>query len=154
ALRHELERLGYRFLTNSDTEVLINVVAHWGEAGLRKLRGMYAFALWDGQERELWLVRDPYWIKPLYVCGRDGTIWFASQARSLAQVAPINTSRDAAALAGFYLWGHVPEPFTWWSGIRAFAPGHVQRMRVGATPSPVRAFAKVEEAYVALPPRS
>jgi asparagine synthase (glutamine-hydrolysing) len=154
ALRHELERLGCGFLTNSDTEVLINVVAHWGEAGLRKLRGMYAFALWDGQERELWLARDPYGIKPLYVSERNGILWFASQARSLAQVAPIDISRDAAALAGFYLWGHVPEPFTWWSGIRAFPPGHLQRMRFGATPSPARAFAKVEEAYSASLPRS
>jgi len=154
ALRRELEGLGCRFLTNSDTEVLINVVAHWGEAGLRKLRGMYAFALWDGQERELWLARDPYGIKPLYVSDRDGILWFASQARSLAQVAPVDISRDAAALVGFYLWGFVPEPFTWWSGIRAFAPGHLQRMRIGATPSPARAFARVEEAYFALPPRA
>ena len=65
ALRSELEGLGCIFLTNSDTEVLINVVAQWGEAGLRKLRGMYAFALWDSLERELWFARDPFGIKPL-----------------------------------------------------------------------------------------
>src|SRR5262245_18673469 len=149
ALRHELEQLGCVFLTNSDTEVLVNAVAHWGEVGLRKLRGMYAFALWDGRECELWLARDPYGIKPLYVAQRDGVLWFASQARALARVAPVDTTRDAAALAGFHLWGHVPEPFTWWSGVRAFPPGHVQRVRVGATPSPAHAFARVEEAYVA-----
>ena len=149
ALRHELEQLGCVFLTNSDTEVLLNAVARWGEAGLRKLRGMYAFALWDGHECELWLGRDPYGIKPLYVAQCDGTLWFASQARALARVAPVDIGRDAAALAGFYLWGHVPEPFTWWSGIRAFPPGHLQRVRVGATPGPARAFAKVEEAYLA-----
>ena len=134
ALRHELEQLGCVFLTNSDTEVLVNAVARWGEAGLRKLRGMYAFALWDRHEHELWLARDPYGIKPLYVAQRDGILWFASQARALARVAPVDRGRDAAALAGFYLWGHVPEPFTWWSGIRAFPPGHLQRVRVGATP--------------------
>jgi asparagine synthase (glutamine-hydrolysing) len=148
ALRHELEQLGCAFLTNSDTEVLINAVAHWGEAGLRKLRGMYAFALWDRHERELWLARDPYGIKPLYVAQRDGILWFASQARALARVAPVDRGRDAAALAGFYLWGHVPEPFTWWSGIRAFPPGHLQRVRVEAMPAPARAFAAVQEAYV------
>src|SRR5205809_1773009 len=70
-LRHELERLSYVFHTSSDTEVLINAIAHWGEAALRKLRGMYAFALWDASERELWLARDPYGIKPLYVSERD-----------------------------------------------------------------------------------
>src|SRR6516225_6008800 len=63
ALRKELEAIGCAFETNSDTEVLINVVAYWGEAGLRKLRGMYAVALWDDVDRELWLIRDPYGIK-------------------------------------------------------------------------------------------
>src|SRR5262249_19466549 len=148
ALRRELEQLGCVFLTNSDTEVLLNAVARWGEAGLRKLRGMYAFALWDGRECELWLARDPYGIKPLYVAQRDGILWFASQARALARVAPVDCARDAAAVAGFYLWGHVPEPFTWWSGIRAFPAGHLQRVRVGATPGPARAFATVEQAYL------
>jgi len=92
-LRLELERTGRTFVTNSDTEVLINVVAEWGEAGLKKLRGMFAFALWDSLERELWLVRDPYGIKPLYVAVTSGTLWFASQARALATCAPINTAR-------------------------------------------------------------
>src|SRR5215813_13130157 len=154
ALRHELEQLGCVFLTNSDTEVLLNAVACWGEAGLRKLRGMYAFALWDGRDCELWLGRDPYGIKPLYVAQCDGVLWFASQARALAQVAPVHSGRDAAALAGFYLWGHVPEPFTWWSGIRAFPPGHLQRVRLGMTPDPTRAFATIGEAYVASPPQA
>src|SRR3974390_841326 len=64
-LRAELEGLGCIFRTNSDTEGLIYTVAQWGELGLTKLRGMYAFALWDNTNRELWLVRDPYGIKPL-----------------------------------------------------------------------------------------
>src|SRR5207245_2492043 len=79
----------------------------------------------------------------------DGVLWFASQARALAQVAPVDSGREAASLAGFYLWGHVPEPFTWWSGIRAFPPGHLQRVRVGATPGAPRALSSVEEAYLA-----
>jgi asparagine synthase (glutamine-hydrolysing) len=153
ALRRELEQLGCVFLTNSDTEVLINVVARWGEPGLRRLRGMYAFALWDAAERELWLVRDPYGIKPLYVAERDGVLWFASQARALAKAAPLDTAPEAAALAGFYLWGHVPEPFTWWTGIRSLPAGHVLRAKAGASAPPSHAFAKVEEAYVAHPPR-
>src|SRR5262245_22259251 len=60
SLREELEQLGCVFKTNSDTEVLVNVIATWGEAGLNRLRGMYAVALWDCVERELWLIRDPY----------------------------------------------------------------------------------------------
>ena len=152
ALREELERLGCVFETNSDTEVLINVIACWGEAGLRKLRGMYAAALWDCVERELWLVRDPYGVKPLYFAETAGTLWFASQARALARCAPINTSRDAAALTGFYLWGHVPEPFSWWTGIRMLPAGHVLRVRTGAK-CHAKPFAKIEDAYVACPAR-
>jgi asparagine synthase (glutamine-hydrolysing) len=152
-LRQELEQLGCRFLTKSDTEVLINVIAHWGEAGLRKLRGMYAFALWDEREHELWLARDPYGIKPLYLTEGHGTVAFASQARALASAVPLDTGRDAAALVGFYIWGHVPEPFSWWRGIHAFPPGHFQRIRVGAKPASAQAFAKVEESYLKLIPR-
>jgi asparagine synthase (glutamine-hydrolysing) len=152
ALRRELEGLGCVFRTYSDTEVLINVVARWGEAGLRKLRGMYAVALWDCVERELWLFRDPYGIKPLYYAESAGMLWFASQARALARCAPINTNRDAAALAGFYLWGHVPEPFTWWVGIRMLPAGHVLRVRAGAE-CRTNAFAKIEHTYVNRPAR-
>jgi asparagine synthase (glutamine-hydrolysing) len=152
ALRQELEGLGCVFATNSDTEVLINVVAYWGEAGLRKLRGMYAVALWDSLERELWLIRDPYGIKPLYVGETGGTVWFASQARALARTAPIDSNRDAAALTGFYLWGHVPEPFTWWAGIRMLPAGYVLRVRAGEE-CHLRPFAEIVDAYLHGAPR-
>lgn len=151
ALRSELERLGCVFRTNSDTEVLINAVAQWGESGLLKLRGMYAFALWDSVQQELWLVRDPHGIKPLYVAESRGTIWFASHARALAKCAPVDTRRDAAALTGFYLWGHVPEPFCWWAGIRMLPPGHVQRVRKGEAPAPAKPYCRIEDAYAVGP---
>jgi asparagine synthase (glutamine-hydrolysing) len=152
-LRLELERLGCIFRTNSDTEVLISAVAQWGEAGLTKLRGMFAFALWDTLRQELWLARDPYGIKPLYVAESQGTLWFGSQARPLADCAPVDTRRDAAALTGFYLWGHVPEPFSWWAGIRMFPAGHVQRIRAGASLDVPKAFTLIQDAYVGRPPQ-
>jgi asparagine synthase (glutamine-hydrolysing) len=150
-LRAELETLGCRFATHSDTEVLLAAVAKWGAAGLRKLRGMFAFALWDNVERELWLARDPLGIKPLYVAERDGVLWFASQARPLARYAPIDTRRDAAGLAGFYLWGHVPEPFTWWKGVRMFPAGHYLRVKEGRSPGAAIPFATAEEAFLEKP---
>jgi asparagine synthase (glutamine-hydrolysing) len=153
-LRSQLEQKGYIFRTNSDTEVLINVVAHWGEAGLRMLRGMFAFALWDALERELWLVRDPYGIKPIYVAQTDKTIWFSSHARPLAAVTGDNHGRDAAALTGFYLWGHVPEPFTWWDGIRMLPAGHVQRIKFGKRPGAPRPFHRIQDLYVARSPQA
>jgi asparagine synthase (glutamine-hydrolysing) len=131
AVRASLEQLGYGFKTNSDTEVLINTVAEWGAAGLKRVRGMYAFALWDSYNRELWLARDPFGIKPLYVAHHHGLVWFASQARALADCAPVDNKRDPAALSAFYIWGHVPEPFSWWEGIHMFPPGCAQRFPVG-----------------------
>lgn len=153
ALRRELEALGCTFHSNSDTEVLINAVAQWGEAALRKLRGMYAFALWDSFEKELWLARDPYGIKPLYVAEHQGTMWFASQARSLSLSAPVDTRRDAAALTGFYLWGHVPEPFSWWAGIRMFPAGYVHRIRSGKNPTKPVAFVRIQDSYTSHAPK-
>lgn len=153
SLRAELERLGCRFRTNSDTEVLIAVVAQWGADGLKRVRGMFAFALYDALQRELWLARDPYGIKPLYVAYADGLVWFASQARALADCAPVDTRREAAALTGFYLWGHVPEPFSWWKDIVMLPPGSVQRIRVGRPLAAPQIFYSIPEAYVAEPPR-
>jgi asparagine synthase (glutamine-hydrolysing) len=148
ALRSELEGLGCVFLTQSDTEVLMNALAHWGEAAFPKIRGMYAFALWDSTNNELWLVRDPYGIKPLYYAFDRGILWFASQARALAECAPINSSRDAAGLTGFYLWGHVPEPFTWWAGVTALPAGHLLRVRRGSPfPRPL-AHTRIEDVYL------
>lgn len=153
-LRDELARDGLHMRTDTDTEVLIQVVAHWGEAGLRKLRGMFAFVLWDDLRKELWLARDPCGIKPLYVAEREGALWFASQARALAKCAPVDTARDPAALVGFYLWGHVPEPYSWWRGIRMFPAGHVQIVRPGESLRPPHAYVCIQDAYLAQPPRS
>ena len=68
-LRHELEAIGRRFHSFSDTEVLLRLFEEQGEAMLTKLRGMYAFAIWDGAKRSLFLARDPFGIKPLYLFG-------------------------------------------------------------------------------------
>lgn len=153
-IRAALERLGYRFETNSDTEVLINTVAEWGVAGLKRLRGMYAFALWDSRDKTLLLARDPYGIKPLYVAKFDDVVWFASQARALAECAPIQTKRDPAALTGFYIWGHIPEPFTWWESIQILPPGCAWRFQVGKVDPTTEVFYDVSRTYANANPRA
>src|SRR5262249_55442083 len=89
-------------------------------------------------------------VKPLYFAETAGTLWFASQARALVRCAPVNTGRGSAALGGFYLWGHVPEPFTWWAGIRVLPAGHVLRGRAGGE-CPTNPFSKIENAYMGRP---
>jgi asparagine synthase (glutamine-hydrolysing) len=123
ALRDELERKGYIFRTTSDTEVLLQLYRDRGVDMLHALRGMYAFGLWDAEERSLFLARDPYGIKPLYYSDENGTIRFASQVRALLSGGGISRERDPRGQVGFYLWGSVPEPFTTHRAISALPAG-------------------------------
>ena len=135
-LRAELERAGDRFETQSDTEVVLALFAREGVAMLPRLRGMYAFAIWDALQNELTLCRDPYGIKPLYYGEQNGTLRFASQVKALTGEASI-TDPDPAGLVGFLLWGSVPEPFTMYRHIRAVPSGHYVQVRQGRVQSPV-----------------
>ena len=122
-LRAGLEARGRVFATGSDTEVLLHLYAERGMDMLQDLRGMYAFAIWDGERRRQLMVRDPFGIKPLYFSDAKGTLRFASQVKALL-CAPVDTSADPAGHTGFMLWGSVPEPYTMYRGIRALPAGH------------------------------
>ena len=123
ALRAGLERRGHTFRSGSDTEVLLRLYAEKGEAFVEELRGMYALALWDGARGGLLLARDPYGIKPLYVADDGRTLRAASQVKALLAGGGVDTEPDPAGHAGFFLWGHVPEPHTLYRGIRALPAG-------------------------------
>ena len=123
ALRKRLETKGYVFVSHSDTEVLLHLYAERGEAMVEDLRGMFAFGIWDRDERRLLLARDPYGIKPLYYADNGNTLRFASQVKALMIGGGISSAADAAGWAGFYLFGSVPEPFTTYAGIRAVSAG-------------------------------
>ena len=122
-LRSSLVAAGYRFRTESDTEVLLHLYAHRGVEMVRELRGMFAFALWDAQERVLVLARDPYGIKPLYYSDDGRTCRFASQVKALLAIGAISRETEPAGQVGFYLFGSVPEPFTTWRAIRSVPSG-------------------------------
>ncbi|MDJ0652851.1 MAG: asparagine synthase (glutamine-hydrolyzing) [Xanthomonadales bacterium] len=122
-LRRELEGRGYPFRTESDTEVLLAMFAEFGTRMFGRLRGMYAFAIWDRQERRLLLARDPFGIKPLYLANDGWTLRFASQVQALRAGGAVSDQSEPAAAAGFFLFGFVPEPFTQWQEIRSLSPG-------------------------------
>ena len=122
-LRRELESQGYRFRTESDTEVLLKLYSAYGRSMVSKLRGMFAFALWDGQIGGLLLARDHFGIKPLYVTEGRGAVQAASEVKALLSGNNVDTSPQAAGHVGFFLWGHVPEPYTLYRGIRALPAG-------------------------------
>ena len=122
-LRKALEAKGCVFRTNSDTEVLLHLYAEKGVGMLQDLRGMFAFALWDARKRGLMLARDPYGIKPLYYADDGRTLRLASQVKALLTSIHVSREPDPAGLAGFYLFGSVPEPCTLYQQIRSVPAG-------------------------------
>lgn len=135
-LRSELEALGYAFRTTSDTEVLLHLFAQHGAKMLPKLRGMYSFAIWDAVGRELFLARDPYGIKPLYYAQVAAGVLFASQVKAILASGEVPAAAEPAGLAGFYLWGSVPEPWTLHKDIYALPAGHSMLVRGGVAQPP------------------
>lgn len=123
ALRDDLLQRGHTFRSHSDTEVLLHLYAEKGERFVEDLRGMFALAIWDRTRDGLLLARDPYGIKPLYIADDGHTLRAASQVKALLAGGGIDTEPDPAGHAGFFLWGHIPEPHTLYRGIRALPAG-------------------------------
>lgn len=145
-LRTELEQHGVHFKTTSDTEVLLHLYARDGERMVERLRGMYAFAIWDNLRRGLFLARDPYGIKPLYTANDGWTFRFASQVKALLAGGHVSRDPEPAGLVGFHLFGSVPEPFTLYLEIRALPAGHTQWIdEIG--PREPRRFANLAALY-------
>src|SRR5262245_22880376 len=116
----------YRFHANSDTVAWLHLYAHEGPGMITRLRGMFAFAIWDGNKSCLFLARDLYGIKPLYTANDGWTFRFASQVKALLAGGRVSREAEPAGHAGFYLFGSVPEPFTLYRDIRALPAGHSQ----------------------------
>ena len=128
-LREDLKSAGVSFLTDSDTEVIARLYERYGSDMLSLLRGMFAFAIWDENKRELFLARDPYGIKPLYYSDNGQVFRAASQVKALIAGRNIDTSLDPAGHTGFFLFGSVPEPHTFYKNITALPAGHFLRVR-------------------------
>jgi asparagine synthase (glutamine-hydrolysing) len=122
-LRSELAP-DYPFRSRSDTEVILALFAAQGLPGLSRLRGMYAFGIWDDREHRLLLARDPNGIKPLYYSTDGKHLRFASQVKALVAGGAVAKTEDSAGLCGFLLWGFVPEPLTIYETVKALPAGH------------------------------
>jgi len=139
-LRATLESRGVRFTSQSDTEVLLRLYEHDGAEMLPKLRGMFAFALWDGAKRRMFLARDAYGIKPLYFADDGGTVRVASQVRALIASGRVSHQFDSAGAASFFLRGTVVEPFTMYRAIRALPAGSYSFVDANGPSEPVQYF--------------
>nr|MDQ3282928.1 asparagine synthetase B [Acidobacteriota bacterium] len=122
-LRASLMRGGATFHSHSDTEVLLELYRRDGERMVGLLRGMFAFAIWDTRTRRMFVARDAYGIKPLYLADDGSTIRIASEVKALLAGGKVSKTVDPAAAAGFFLTGSVPEPFTIRRDVRAIEPG-------------------------------
>jgi asparagine synthase (glutamine-hydrolysing) len=135
-LRAQFETRGYKFRSNSDTEVLLAGYAIHGPEMVRMLRGMFAFAIWDERKQQLFLARDPLGIKPLYYSKTGSFFRFASQVNALRAGGVVGHGDSMAGHVGFFLWGHIPDPFTLYSDIKSLPAGNTLTVSERGVSSP------------------
>ncbi len=143
-LREELSaQYGAVFATDGDSEAIIAAYHHWGTDALNRLRGMFAFALWDTVEGELFCARDPFGIKPLYMATGPGGTAFGSEKKCLLELADtlgLDLAIDERAVQHYTVLQYVPEPETLHRGVRRLESGSYCRVRPGEAPKVTRYF--------------
>jgi asparagine synthase (glutamine-hydrolysing) len=130
-LKAQLERKGHQFSTRSDTEVIVHLYEEHGASCVQKLRGMFAFAIYDERRRSLLLARDRLGKKPLHYAFERGTLHFGSEIKSILTVAPELAQVERDALVQFFYFGYIPDPLTAFSPIKKLPPGHVLELTHG-----------------------
>ena len=136
-VRKQLQDVGHRFRTRSDTEAIVHAYEEWGESCVRRFRGMFAFAVVEmpqgpaGTARSVLIARDPLGIKPLYYTLVDGALIFASEVRALLASGCVPARLSSQAVRAYLLFGSVGEPLTLVEGVFSLPPGH--SMRISAT---------------------
>ncbi|MGI8567177.1 MAG: asparagine synthase (glutamine-hydrolyzing), partial [Pyrinomonadaceae bacterium] len=124
-LQRDLEARGHRFQTHSDTEAIVHAYEEYGAACVERLRGMFAFALWDARARKLFIARDRVGKKPLhYTMTPGGTFVFGSELKSLLAHPEVRADINPEALDAYLTFGYVPDPLSIFSGIHKLPPGH------------------------------
>ena len=123
-LREELKQKGHVFKTSSDTEVLVHGYEQWHHELTKKLRGMYAFAIWDKNNKELYLARDEWGIKPLYYYQNDGTFMFASEIKAFLDHPDFKKEFNDKILSAYLCFNSTPTTETFFKGVFRVEPGH------------------------------
>jgi asparagine synthase (glutamine-hydrolysing) len=131
-LMEELLQLGHVFRTHCDTEVIVHAWEQWGEACVQRLRGMFAFTIWDRNKKTLFVARDRMGIKPLfYALLPDGLLVFGSELKSLLAVPRLSREIDPCAVDEYFAYGYIPEPRTIFKGVCKLSPGHALTIKTG-----------------------
>jgi asparagine synthase (glutamine-hydrolysing) len=124
-LRPDLEARGHKFYTNTDTEVIVHLYEEYGADCVKKLRGMFAFAIWDEAQQKLLLARDRFGKKPLHYSCERGRLLFGSEIKSILAAAPELNPVDQQGLLSYFCYGYIPDPLTAFEKIRKLPPGHI-----------------------------
>jgi len=122
-LRSELEAAGYQFRSNTDSEVVLNAVAHWGTDAIPKFNGMFGFAMWDREEKSLLLARDRYGIKPLYYASEGDRFSFGSEQKAIFSLPRFSRSLNKKALLEYFTFQNIFTDQTLTEGISILRPG-------------------------------
>ncbi len=130
-LRKELEDLGHPFTTTSDTEVLLHAWMQWGVDCLQRLNGIFAFAIWDADQKQLALARDPLGVKPLFYADTGSILAFASEVGPLLDFPFIRREPDYHGLDAAFTFGYTPAPLTGYKGVRQLLPGQLLVVKNG-----------------------
>jgi asparagine synthase (glutamine-hydrolysing) len=131
ALRRELEGLGHRFVTRTDTEVIVHAYEQWGERCVTRIRGMFAFAVWDQRRGRLFLARDRVGKKPLFYTLRPDRFVFASELQGLLTDPGLPREVDYSALDDYLAYGYIPAPATAFRGVFKLPPAHRLTLDLG-----------------------
>lgn len=123
-LRKSLEKAGHQFYTHSDTETLVHLYEEYGEEGVTRLRGMFAYALWDEKRRRLILARDRIGIKPLYYTAAAGRFMFASELKAFFCIPSFQRELNPAAVQQYLMYLYIPGPETIFQGTVELPPAH------------------------------
>ncbi len=132
-LRRELVDRGHRFRTEADTEVIVHAYEEWGDACVSRLRGMFAFAIWDAPKRRLFAARDRVGIKQLFYTEVAGQLIFGSEVKAVLAHPSVARSLNLAAVNQYLAYLYVPEPSTLFEGIRELRAGHTLVVEEGRT---------------------
>lgn len=130
-LRADLIARGHRFATNTDTETIVHLYEEMGERCVERLRGMFAFALWDARARKLLLVRDRVGVKPLHYTVVGETLIFGSEIKAILQHPLVKREVNVTAISDYLSFGYVPDPATAFRGIYKLPPGHTLTWQAG-----------------------
>jgi asparagine synthase (glutamine-hydrolysing) len=132
-LRAILEGRGHQFHSHTDTEVILHGYEEWGAEVLQKLKGMFAFGIWDDKKQELFLARDRFGIKPIYYYQQQGNFVFASEIKAIKANSEVNTTLDFSSFNDYFVYRYVPSPKTIWSEVKKLPPAHYLLLKSDGT---------------------